>query len=242
MEPLLTTDEVAVWLRVEVVTVRRLIGRGDLPAYRIGNEYRFKENDLDVFLARQRINEGAVGEGLNTARGERFTKRAYAALGLAHEEATRCGRHYVDVEDMLLSMTHDEESVAALALGALGITLVDVRRAVEHELTQDNAAPAPLDRATVDAVEVALHRLSERGADAALEMDLTARAHKALQLATDEAMRFGRPQVGTGQLLLGLIRADTGALARALHTLGVPLDEARARTTQILRAEQTTDD
>lgn len=151
------------------------------------------------------------------------------------------GHHYVDAEDMLLGVTHDEGSVAALALATFGITLADVRRAVEHALTQDDAL-APHGDTPVDVVGLALQHMSERHADVTLDMDLTTRAYKVLQLAVDEAMRLGRPQVGTGQLLLGLIRADIGALARALRTLGVPLDEARAQTTQILRAGQTTDD
>ncbi|MBV9712245.1 MAG: helix-turn-helix domain-containing protein, partial [Ktedonobacteraceae bacterium] len=34
MERLLTTEEVAEYLRVEVITIRRLVNRGELPAYR----------------------------------------------------------------------------------------------------------------------------------------------------------------------------------------------------------------
>lgn len=238
MEPLLTTDEVATWLRVEVVTVRRLIGRGDLPAYRIGNEYRFKESDLDAFLARQRVNDGSGGEELGVSQGDRFTRRAYAVLGLAYEEAVRRGRHYVDAEDMLLGMTHDEGSVAAQALGALGVSLFDVRRVVENELAQDNVGPAPRGGAKA----MALQHLSERSANVTLEIDLTTRAHKVLQLAIDEAIRVGRPQVGTGQLLLGMIRMDIGTPVGALRTLGVPLDEVRGQAMQVLHAGQMTDD
>ena len=58
MEPLLTTEEVAEFLRVDIVTVRRLVNRGDLPAYRIGNEYRFTRVDLEEFIKRQRVSTG----------------------------------------------------------------------------------------------------------------------------------------------------------------------------------------
>jgi len=240
MEPLLTTDEVAAWLRVEVVTVRRLIGRGELPAYRIGNEYRFKASDLEAFLERQRVDDGADEEKLAASLGERFTERAKAAFGRARVGANRSGRRAVDAEDLLLGLTHDEENVAALALGALGITFADVRRALEQEMEQDRATAAP-HGGVVDAVGLATQHVSERGASVR-GIELTARARKVLQLAVDEAMRVGRPQVGTGQLLLGLMREDTGAAAHALRALGVPLDEAREQTTRILRAGQTTGD
>jgi len=240
MEPLLTTDEVAAWLRVEVVTVRRLIGRGDLLAYRIGNEYRFKTGDLEAFLERQRVNDGADGEGLGSSQGDQFTKRAYAALERARVEATRSGRRDVDAEDLLLGLMHDEENVAALALGALSITPVEVRRALKQEMEQDSDTAAS-QGGVIDAVGLMTRRLSERGASVQ-GIDLTARAHKVLRLAVDEALRIGRPMVGTGQLLLGLMREDAGATARALRTLGVPLDEIRQQMTRIVKAGQTTGD
>ncbi len=240
MEPLLTTDEVAAWLRVEVVTVRRLIGRGELLAYRIGNEYRFKAGDLLAFLERQRVADGADEEKSSASLDERFTERAKAALGRARLGAHRSGRHDVDAEDLLLGLTHDEENVAALALGALGITFADVRRTLEQGMKQNRATAAP-HGGVVDAVGLATQHVSERGASVR-GIELTTRAHKVLQLAMDEAMRIGRPTVGTGQLLLGLMREDVGATAHALRTLGVPVDEAREQTTRIVKAGQTAGD
>ena len=55
MERLLTTEEVAELLRIDPVTVRRLIGRGELAAYRIAGEYRFTDADLEQFLESQRV-------------------------------------------------------------------------------------------------------------------------------------------------------------------------------------------
>ena len=53
--PLLTVAEVAELLRVSNMTVYRLIKAGDLPALRVGKNYRIREADLSTFLA-----EGAV--------------------------------------------------------------------------------------------------------------------------------------------------------------------------------------
>ncbi len=53
--PLLTVAEVAEVLRVSNMTVYRLIKAGDMPALRVGKNYRIREADLTTFLA-----EGAV--------------------------------------------------------------------------------------------------------------------------------------------------------------------------------------
>ncbi len=47
---LLTTQEVAALLKVSIVTVRRLIASGDLPAARIGKSYRIRREDLEAWV------------------------------------------------------------------------------------------------------------------------------------------------------------------------------------------------
>ncbi|MFU8840028.1 MAG: helix-turn-helix domain-containing protein [Nitriliruptoraceae bacterium] len=48
--PLLTVAEVADVLRVSNMTVYRLIKAGDLPAIRVGKNYRIREADLTRYL------------------------------------------------------------------------------------------------------------------------------------------------------------------------------------------------
>ena len=50
----LTTEEVLDYLKVNSRTIYRLIHRGDLPAVRIGRQWRFRQTDLDAWLDRQR--------------------------------------------------------------------------------------------------------------------------------------------------------------------------------------------
>lgn len=50
---LLTSGEVADQLRVSTMTVYRLIRRGQLPAVRVGRNYRVRREDLDEFLDAQ---------------------------------------------------------------------------------------------------------------------------------------------------------------------------------------------
>jgi excisionase family DNA binding protein len=57
---LLTVAEVATTMRVSNMTVYRLIKNGDLPALRVGKNYRIRESDVDVFLSDRSVQvEGA---------------------------------------------------------------------------------------------------------------------------------------------------------------------------------------
>lgn len=51
---LLTTDEVLDFLKVHARTVYRLIKTGDLPAVRVGRQWRVRRSDLDAWLESQR--------------------------------------------------------------------------------------------------------------------------------------------------------------------------------------------
>jgi excisionase family DNA binding protein len=50
----LTTEEVLDCLRVTPRTIYRLIRSGELPAVRIGRQWRFRRTDLDEWIDRQR--------------------------------------------------------------------------------------------------------------------------------------------------------------------------------------------
>lgn len=57
---LLTVAEVAATLRVSNMTVYRLIKNGDLPALRVGKNYRIRESDVDAYLGERSVQvEGA---------------------------------------------------------------------------------------------------------------------------------------------------------------------------------------
>jgi excisionase family DNA binding protein len=53
--PFLTTDEVLGYLKVNARTVYRLIRSGQLPAIRVGRQWRVRRSDLDAWLERQRV-------------------------------------------------------------------------------------------------------------------------------------------------------------------------------------------
>jgi excisionase family DNA binding protein len=56
-EEMLTTDEVAKILRVNVKTVRNWIASGELVAIDIGNEYRISRKNLNDFMQRRQTDK-----------------------------------------------------------------------------------------------------------------------------------------------------------------------------------------
>jgi excisionase family DNA binding protein len=57
---LLTAAEVAGQLRVSTMTIYRLIRRGELPAVRVGRNYRVRAADLDSYLEQQVVDPASV--------------------------------------------------------------------------------------------------------------------------------------------------------------------------------------
>ena len=50
-DPFLTTDEVMDYLHLNLKTVYRLVKAGQLPAVRVGRQWRFRKRDIDLWLA-----------------------------------------------------------------------------------------------------------------------------------------------------------------------------------------------
>lgn len=56
MTELYTVQQVAEKFEVHPETIRRLAKKGELPAKKIGNEWRFTEADLQAFLESAKVN------------------------------------------------------------------------------------------------------------------------------------------------------------------------------------------
>ena len=58
---LLTLRDVAKTLKLSETTVRRLVRAGSIPAYKVGKrgQFRVREEDLESFLQKQRIDAAA---------------------------------------------------------------------------------------------------------------------------------------------------------------------------------------
>lgn len=56
----LSTTDVRDRLGITLRTLYRLINEGQIPAYKIGRVIRMKEEDIDAFLERSRIEPGSL--------------------------------------------------------------------------------------------------------------------------------------------------------------------------------------
>ena len=139
---------------------------------------------------------------------ERFTERARQAVVLAQDEARLFGHGHIGTEHLLLGVLREEEGVAAEVLAALGVTLADVRAAVEETVGRGEGTPTG-------------------------QMPFTPRGKQALELSLREALRLDHNWIGTEHILLALTRMPESAGGRILARAGV--DEETARTAVLER-------
>lgn len=233
VESLMTTDEVAAYLKVDVVTVRRLVTRGELAAYRIGSEYRFARGDLLDYLERQHVparsasrrersspQQLAVGgtpHGAQERADTSFSRRARRSLQLAADEAQAARRGYLGTEHVLLGLLREDSSVAARCLGEIGITAESVRELI----------------AAVDDWPEREPYAEAASAGAPL---MTAHLRQALDAARAQADEWEHSYIGTEHILFGLTRATDGNVALLLEQLGTTPDTVQAEVLQVVRA------
>ena len=203
---LLTTEDVAEYLRVDVVTVRRLVTKGDLTAYRVGGEFRFMRSDVEDFVRQQRV---VAKEEPNRGQFDKFTERARKVLTLSSEEAIRLKHNYVGTEHLLLGLVAEGEGVAARVLQNMGVALDDVRKRVEYLIGHGDQTVTP-------------------------PIGLTPRAKKVIELAVEEARYIGHHYIGTEHILLGMIREGEGIGPKVLEMMKVNLEQARWETLKVL--------
>lgn len=65
-EILLTAEQVACYLSIDKFTVYRLISQKKLPAFKVGNQWRFKKELLDEWLDKNsNLSRGASSRPIN---------------------------------------------------------------------------------------------------------------------------------------------------------------------------------
>ncbi|HJU73173.1 MAG TPA: Clp protease N-terminal domain-containing protein [Gemmatimonadaceae bacterium] len=135
----------------------------------------------------------------------RFSEGCRRALLNARAEARRLRHDYVGTEHILLALMDGPDDDAVQLVADLGLVPKRMRKDVEALVREPRSAPA-------------------RGA----ELPYTSRAKKSLELAMGEAHDLAAAAVGTGHLLLGLIREEKGIAAQVLQQHGVDYITARA--------------
>jgi excisionase family DNA binding protein len=88
--PLLTVDETARRLRVSDKTVRRLIGRGEIRAIRVGGGIRVDPEELEDAVQRWKVGLGSSADTPSSAVGRGSSDRSSAERdGTSKNEASR---------------------------------------------------------------------------------------------------------------------------------------------------------
>jgi hypothetical protein len=147
-----------------------------------------------------------------SAMRENFTDPARRAMLIALEEAERLGQDYLGTEHLLLGLVAEGRGLAAAVLKRLGI---DEQRA-RIEFAKRLAPAAP-------------------GGVSPSKPAQTPRTKKAIEYAVEEARALDHAFLGTGHLLLGLLREREGVAAQMLAALGVGPEEVRQVVCESLR-------
>ena len=137
---------------------------------------------------------------------ERFSNQSRRVVVLAQEEARVLNHNYIGTEHLLLGLLREGTGTAATTLTSAGITLEAAQAEVESIIGEGTQAPAG-------------------------HIPFTSRAKKCLELSLREALQLGANYIGTGHLLLGLIRTGDGVGVQVLERLGANPGQLRDHVT-----------
>jgi ATP-dependent Clp protease ATP-binding subunit ClpC len=126
-----------------------------------------------------------------------FTERGKKVVQLAHREALRLGHDVIGTEHILLGILAEGEGVAVQALESLGINLHEMKRRIEESVGKSHPILKPVD------------------------LPLSPRAKRVLDLSIREARNMGVNYVGTEHILLGILAEGEGMAAQMLQSIGV---------------------
>jgi len=140
---------------------------------------------------------------------ERFTNQARRVVVLAQEESRSLNHNYIGTEHLVLGLLREGRGTGARALESLDVTLEAVRGEVETRIVRGNQEQSG-------------------------HIPFTPGAKKALELSLRESLALGQDYIGTGHLLLGLIRKGDGVGVEILVGLGADLNVLRTRVIELL--------
>jgi ATP-dependent Clp protease ATP-binding subunit ClpA len=138
------------------------------------------------------------------------TPRVKAALQYAIEEARKLNHNYIGSEHLLLGLFREQDGVAAQVFRNLGIKLDDVRKEIRDLLGNDHPeTPAVI---TVDPEP---------------QLALSPAVVLAIREARGENRLWNHKFVGSGQILIGLLKQEGTLGAKILQNLGLTVDQVR---------------
>lgn len=245
MEHFMTSEEIAELLHVDPVTIRRLVNRSELSAYRIGADYRFAPSDLQEYLQRQRIPARVQGKAAGAASNPldqiaQALRKAIRGKGITPSELAarfRDGQFELFTMRARRVLTLAQEEALRLRHGYIGtehllLGLVHENGGVASQVLSNLGVEVERVRQAVEAI-VSPGTQAVEG-----EPVLTPRTKKVIEFALDEARQLAHHFIGTEHLLLGLVREGEGVGADVLEDLGLQLEQVRAETLRLLGQRQ----
>ena len=138
----------------------------------------------------------------------RFDKIAQQVFVHAQEEAERCGHRYVCTEHVLLALVRDRASISWRLAQSAGASPAVLRQEVRKHIVPETRAKH-------------------------VEMQLTPRVKRVIDLALVEAARWQCKHVGSEHLLLALVLERNGLAGRMLAKHGITLEQMRREVAKL---------
>jgi ATP-dependent Clp protease ATP-binding subunit ClpA len=144
---------------------------------------------------------------------ERFSGNARQAVVLAQEECRNLNHGWIGTEHLLLGLMAVPDSAAGKALRRLGLDRETVRGDVEQAVGRGERPPSG-------------------------HVPFTPRSKKVLELSLREALKLKHNYIGSGHILLAIVREGEGVAAQVLHKNLGGLDRVREAARAELGAGQ----
>ena len=135
----------------------------------------------------------------------KFSNRVKEVISLSREEALRLGHDYIGTEHLLLGMIREGEGVAVSILKKLGISLDELRGAIERAVKG-----------------TANHNVKNMA-----NIPLTRQSEKVLKITYLEAKIFKSQLIGTEHLLLSILRDEDNIATQILNKFEVNYDSIK---------------
>ena len=139
-----------------------------------------------------------------------FTERGKKVIQLAHREALKMGHNVIEPEHIMLGLIYEGGGVAHQVLVSLGLNLDDIRTQIEEAMGHSQ----PILKA--------------------IDLPLSPRVKKSLEIAMREARNMGINYVGTEHILLGILADTSSMVSQYFLSMGVDITAAHKQVLAVM--------
>ncbi|MHC4633509.1 MAG: helix-turn-helix transcriptional regulator [Planctomycetota bacterium] len=213
---LMSIEDLAVYLGDSKRTIYKYIATGDCPPYiRISaKNIKFDRADVDAWLESKKVFPRPGGKKMSDLTTLPWTPRAQRVMKESEKATQQYKADYAGTGDILLGILEVKECLGAVILRNLRINKEKIRE-VHEQLNKDPNVQA-------------------EGKTTNSGQNLTDNAQKAIQCATEEAIRLGHEYVGAEHLLAAILLVGDGWGHRILTELDVTLEQVRTETAKLI--------